>query len=489
VLLSAASVLLAACVEEESGRQFASDPRPTPLPETPTAVVTPPPPPPTLPVVAARPLSDVLRPRGAPARVYFRAGRELWTMAADGTGVARVFAPPPGSSIAGVSASPAGDRAAVLVQTATGADAIVFDAAGIPELRAGNLGAAFGAPGRRAARTIDWSPQGNELVVGIDPGGLLALPLIAGDEVRVIAMVDGVGVARWSPTGQAVAFEATPAGDGFRQLNLVDATAAAPGIDGPAAATPVVLTSDATVVGADSGSASPEPGIGTPDGGDPTTGATPVGPPPAATPAGATPLAEEAVGSAIVPAQPDRAVYEFAWMPDGRAIVFVEGGVNGEGPASADLWRAAVPGGERSLITSAGSVAPVARVGIVAPSPDGAALAYTVGVPDAAATRFQSLWVLELASRQATQLDVPAGLAVREVWWTGNGLLYRAEPETPAGGSSGGAFALYRVVGEDPAEVIFQAVEAATPVPAASPVASPETPPAPSPRATPQPKG
>lgn len=420
-------MVLTGCAEDEGGYQFANDPRPSPNAPTATAVVTPPPPPPTEPVAKPRPLADLLRARGAPARVYFRAGRELWTIEADGEGVGRVFAPPIGSVLVDFSPSPSGDRVAVLVRADNGGAVVaVLAADGSAELQASNLATAFKFPVLpEAARSVDWSPQGGELVVGFDPGGLVTVPLQEGAVLEVLAEVPVAGDVAWSPTGAAVAIAGAAVGDGFADIQLVHIP------DAPVAATPAAS--------------------------------------PMATPSAATPVAATAE---IVPAEPGHAVFAFAWMPDGRSIVFSQGGEGGNEPASADLWMAAVPGGKRSLLASAGAVAPVARVQSVTPSPDGAAIAYTVAVPDGNGTRFDSLWVLELASRATNRLVAPPDSAIRDIWWTSAGLLYRAVPEPGAGTPVGArGFALYRLTGDGPPEVLFQAIEAATPT--AAPVATP----------------
>lgn len=423
----AAAVFLTGCVEDEGGYQFANDPRTSPVVPTATMAVTPPPPPPTETMTEPRPLADLLRARGAPARVYFRAGRELWTIEADGDGVGRVFAPPAGAMLVDFSPSPAGNRVAVLVRAADRDAAVaVLAADGAAELQASHLAAAFDPPVMpEAARSVDWSPQGGELVVGFDPGGLVIVPLQAGAPLLAMADVPAVGQAAWSPTGESVAIAGAGVGDGFADIQLVKMP------DEPIGATPA---------------------------------ASPVATPSAAPPVAAT--------TAIVPVQPGRAIFSFAWMPDGRSIVFSQGGAGGNEPASADLWMAAVPGGKRSLLASAGAVAPVARIQSVAPSPDGAAVAYTVAVPDGNESRFNSLWVLELASRKAHQLAVPPDSAIHDIWWTAAGLLYRAEsqpgPGTPVVARG---FSLYHVTGDGPPDVLFQAIEA---TPTAAPQATPQ---------------
>ncbi|MBA3414172.1 MAG: hypothetical protein H0U10_02980, partial [Chloroflexia bacterium] len=113
------------CTDDTAGYQFANDPRPTRQAATPDAVVTRPPPPPAEQAAAARPFAELVVARGAPDRIYFDAGAELWTVAASGSEPGRVFAPGSGESIVGVSPSPSGDQVAVLVASADGRSSVL----------------------------------------------------------------------------------------------------------------------------------------------------------------------------------------------------------------------------------------------------------------------------------------------------------------------------------------------------------------------------
>jgi hypothetical protein len=107
-------LVLVGCTDDTTGHQFATDPRPTRAASTPTAVLAEPLPP-TAAAPAPRPFADLVVPRGAPGRIYFAAGPELWTVAPAVSEPSRVFAPGTGETIVAESPSPSGDRVAVLI--------------------------------------------------------------------------------------------------------------------------------------------------------------------------------------------------------------------------------------------------------------------------------------------------------------------------------------------------------------------------------------
>ena len=414
---------LAACTEDDGERRFATDPLPTS--ERPTAspsatlVAAEPPPRDASPVAR----SALLVPRGAADRIYFRSGRELWTLTVDGSDPRRVLAPPAGSEIAAVAASPNGDQAAVIL-TEPGDDGgtalLVLAADGTVLRREPALETALGDAAKGAtARSLDWSPQGGHLLVAFSPGGLVDVPLEGEAKPAVLVEADQAtapGEAAWGPTGEAVAFLAPVGGEAPASLRLARV--------------------------------------------------------------GATPASNDTL---VHEAGDGRTVTEFAWLPDGRALLFAEGAAPG-GPASGgDLWRVDADGSDLRLVASAGRAAPVAEVRHIAPSPDGRAVAYTVTVPEEAGPRFHSLWVRELATGRAVPLAMTTGRAVTDLWWTAAGLVFRTVPGEIDAGYAGGPFALVRA-GAEPDLVQIHAVEptgpatptgAATPVGVGTPVASP----------------
>src|SRR6185503_1142983 len=83
----------------------------------------------------------------------------------------------------------------------------------------------------------------------------------------------------------------------------------------------------------------------------------------------------------VVESGNNRLVVEFTWLPDGTALLFTEGGDLEGAVSGIDLWSVDADGGNRELVASAGTVAPVARITDVRPSPDGRSVAYAVLVP------------------------------------------------------------------------------------------------------------
>lgn len=425
---------LTGCVAEENdGRQFANNPRsttPAPLPSPPAfapsdgsglpTVATPAAPPPATPIDP----NALLEARGAPSRIYFRTGDELWTLKAEDGAARRVLAPEPGRRIVDHGPSPNGDGVAVLtLGEDDAASVVVLDGEGREVGRSDDLARAFDADGL-VARVVDWSPQGDRLLVAFAPGGVVALSADGTGEPLVLfgpEQARAAGEAAWSPTGEAFAYL---------------------GPSDPAGSASLFLARTAPV------------------------------------PAAPMPLFD-ATGSG-------RTVGEVAWSPDGREILFtlvaVEGGPNTGG----DLWRIGVDGTGRRVVVGAAAVGfPGARVASLALAPDGDALVYTVVVPSLDGPRFNSLWLKErAASARSLQLAVPPDEAVVELWWTDAGLVFRTVPAGDlAAGVESGAFSIYRAgaPGTDPVR-LYDAGAAApatpgggdgSPVPPSSPSASP----------------
>jgi dipeptidyl aminopeptidase/acylaminoacyl peptidase len=423
-LIVAAATLAACSAEEEPGPRFANDPvatvestvagapggeavRGSSLPAA-SPVASP----------AATPVDPaaLLRSRGAPGRLYFRSGDELWTIAADGADPARVFRPAPDEAIAAVAASPDGDRVAVLTTGDPAAErsvsVVVLDATGKVLSRSRALEQSLGGAEGLSVGSLDWSPQGDRLLISSPSGGLVALPAGGGDGDVIFDASEAMapGHAAWSPTGEAIAFLAPSGGERPADLFLVRTV--------PSPSAPEVLVDVAT------------------------TG---------------------------------RSVGDLAWTPDGRDILYTLGGA-GVG-AAADLWRIATDGSERRVVVSAGSAVPVGRIALIAPSPDGEAVAYTVSVPGEEGPRFHSLWVRSLGSEAAppVRLSVPDGETVGELWWTDAGVVFRTEPETsPGAATSPTDVALYRASPNGAPTLLFDGSEATPASPAASPSAEPD---------------
>lgn len=406
-------------------RRFANDPLPTVDPSTvPTAAPT------DVPAASATVAPPAVSPeallvaRGAPKHVYFLDGSDLWMVAPDGTGARRLLAAGD-QEIRAFAVAPNGSRvAALLVQARTDGDdaeavsVVVLDADGKETRRVEGLeAAAGGAPGIRA-ESLDWSPQGDQLLATFTGGGLVALPP-DGEPWRIVppARAPFPIWAEWSPSGDAVAFLARSEEDAPPRLYV------APFGTGAEAGEPIQVAPEAD--------------------------------------------------------RPERGVGAFAWVPDGSGLLFTETG--GRSPAGGDLYRVAPTGEERELVVSARAAAPVAGILEFAPSPDGRAVAFTVAVPGDAGPIFDSLWVQTLAGGRPAEVPIPPDQVASALRWTSRGLVWRSTPTgqevTPdlpfallRADSSGQTFEVFR---DDPGK-------GATPEtspessPVASPLASPE---------------
>jgi hypothetical protein len=157
-------------------------------------------------------------------------------------------------------------------------------------------------------------------------------------------------------------------------------------------------------------------------------------------------------------------------MPDGTSLLFTESGGLEGAVSGIDLWRVDADGENRQLVASAGTVAPVARVATVRPSPDGRAVAYAVLVPGPGRPQVDSVWVRDLESDFGFRIALPAVASVDDIWWTDQGLVIRIQtvgtPQRPS------TMALLRVTQDGAVSVLW-----AAPVAAGTPVsATPATP-------------
>jgi dipeptidyl aminopeptidase/acylaminoacyl peptidase len=364
-----AGLMLVACADEDTGPQFATDPRPTqPATEAALPAATPPPAllPTTVPIATPASFTDLLAVRGAVSTVFIPTDSDVWSISSAGTAT-RLFAAPDGASIRAIAPAPNAQEVAVLLETATDEQSrfqvVIVDVAASVVARS-DLPAAALAPATPVARdrdsreTIDWSPQGDRIlaqiqardVVEIDPGELgPPIPLDFSDATgNVIA-------PEWSPTGQSIAFIAESEDGETRSLNVLDTT---------------------------NGQISPV----------------------------VTPI----VG---------RLVVDFTWLPDGVTLLFTEGGGPDNATTGIDLWRIDANGENRALVASAGTVAPVARITNLSPSPDGRSVAYTVLVPGSRGPVVDSVWVRSLASGVGFRIPLPSVASVQEIWWTDNGIV------------------------------------------------------------------
>jgi dipeptidyl aminopeptidase/acylaminoacyl peptidase len=223
-----AGLLLVACADE-AGPQFANDPMPTRPPTEAPAMATPAPLPTAAAVATPASIADLLSTRGAAPRVYLIANGAVWTVASDGE-ANRIFEAPLNAELVAIDPSPGAEQVAVLVRAQDGSNsdvsALILDVSGEMVAMIEGLGTAMATPAGAAvaiADRIDWSPQGDRVLVSAPGGEIVVVSPDSEDDSSTLAIEGAmVSVIRpaWSPTGESIAFIAENA-DGHRLLQVV----------------------------------------------------------------------------------------------------------------------------------------------------------------------------------------------------------------------------------------------------------------------------
>lgn len=400
-------LLLAACADEAPGPRFASDPIATRPATTVAAVASPSTLPAASPTIPATPVSmrDLLETRGGVSTLFVASTTTIWSISSNGESES-LFEADPGVEIRAIDRSPDATAVAALLQETreSSATSVAFiDTATGNETRLVSL-ESLAAPGPGESPTrIDWSPQGDRILVAFQDGSIVQIPVADdGQPERIVFDADGYDVLEpsWSPTGTTIAFIAARDNGRDRSLRLLN-------------------VADGTV-------------------------------------------------SEVVSPPEGQLVVEFAWMPDGVSLLFTAGGEPGGAVSGIDLWRVDISGKNRRLVASAGSVAPVARISNIQPSPDGRSVAYSVLVPGAGAPVVDSAWVREITSGLGFKIALPSVRSVDDIWWTDKGVVLSVttdgnNTQTP------GVKTLFQVTRDGVVEPLWFAPLAGTPVPAAPP--------------------
>ena len=308
--------------------------------------------------------TDLLEARGAVSTVYMVSGNDVWSISSDGKAT-RLFSVPDGSAIRAIHPSPDAKEVAVLLDVASGQEQ-VFQVVLVDD--AGSVVARIDATGKASATPVTRAAHGRQ---SID----------------------------WSPQGDRVLAQLQPA-------DIVEFAA-----DGDSAPVPLDFggASGSVIEPAWSPTGQNIAFIAESDDGETRS----------------LQMLDTVTGkiSTLVTPLRDRLVVDFAWLPDGVSLLFTEGGVPGSAITGIDLWRVDANGENRALVASAGTVAPVARIANISPSPDGRSVAYSVLVPGSAGPVVDSIWVRSLSSGVGFRIPLPSIASVDEIWWTNEGLV------------------------------------------------------------------
>lgn len=147
----------------------------------------------------------------------------------------------------------------------------------------------------------------------------------------------------------------------------------------------------------------------------------------------------------------DIPIQTFTWLPGRGRIAFVQQAIGGGRDVPGSIFTVAADGTALELLLSSGQFAPAAEVLSLSASPDGRSLAFTVFAPgNRGDLQFQSLWMLTIDGAELTHIPVAVGYRVADMWWTTQGLTWRAvSVGAPAGDdptvyTGTGAFILQR---------------------------------------------
>ena len=138
----------------------------------------------------------------------------------------------------------------------------------------------------------------------------------------------------------------------------------------------------------------------------------------------------------VQPGSDGHGVIRARWIPGTPYIVMIKdsGSTISHG---GDLFLVDVETGRQELLKSSGSIAPVAGVVDIVPSPDGEWLAATGFVPGDDYPGFAGLWLINLQSGLEEEIELDNGETITDLWWLGDELIVRAidQPQTSLPGT------------------------------------------------------
>jgi hypothetical protein len=368
------ALILAACGTDDSGdRQFANDPK-TPQPTATETSGSPGVAAPVAPRPAPASPETLVDRRGAPETAYWLHDGALWA----------IGAVPPHQVANGVLAyapAPDGTRVAVLVNDESNAGSTyridIHDRDGAVERTFDDvlLPAVAATPSTAPADvgpsvSLDWSPQGNRLLLATGSGALIDVPFDG--EIREIetrTQLTGLVRADWSPRGDVIAALTRDEHDNG-SLALID---------------PATEPAQVSVI-------------------------APVGRP------------DEGVKS----------VEAFEWKPRGDGVLFIQARRSGEHAAGGMIVSWDRSTNSTQVMATGGQGGPSGAVTSLSVAPDGKAVAYIVSVPSGDDWSFIGLFVRSLVDGQLYRVPVDADASVTQTWWLRDGLAWGAEVGDPS---------------------------------------------------------
>jgi dipeptidyl aminopeptidase/acylaminoacyl peptidase len=351
-------------------------------------------------------------PRGAAARVFIASNDTIWAIESDGQ-ARRLFEAPEDSRILTIDSAPGGQRVAALLQTTSQAagniELVVLDQDGENAIRISEFAIGGATPSPTAGR-------GSNLIDWSPQGGRL---LVAFRDGRIFDVHPDEDTA---PTLLNIAVDGkhivgpswSPTGEAIGFVAVSD--------DSRERSLHLFAPQDGSI-------------------------------------------------SDVVLPQDGRFIVDFTWMPDGVSLLFTEGGELGGAVTGIDLWHVDADGENRALLASAGTVAPVAQISNMRPSPDGRSVAYAVRVPGDGAARVDSVWVRDIESGQGFRISLPSVNTLEDLWWTNQGLIVSVTTDG-TGSLRQPMLALLQVTRDGAVSAIW-AAPIGTPAAAATPVATP----------------
>jgi hypothetical protein len=159
-----------------------------------------------------------------------------------------------------------------------------------------------------------------------------------------------------------------------------------------------------------------------------------------------------------------RSVADAAWLPGRGRIAFLEERTDQSPADGGSMFSIAPDGSGRELLVSSGNFAPAAEIVKLFASPRGTYIAFSVNVPGRQGEdTFHSAWILNIDSGALIQVPITLDFRVTDLWWTTEGLLWRAVHQSAEAVESISTYAGFEpfIIGRfDPAsersEVLFQ---------------------------------